>query len=261
MLERVSGVGRLQWLTEPDATLDEDQRARLDAWLARRAEGEPLQHVLGVATFWGVELEAGPWALVPRPETERLVELALADLAGFASPTVLDLGTGSGAIAVAIARERPDAEVWAADVDEEALGLARRNVRALAPTVRLVRSDLVAAPELRELLPKLDLLIANLPYLPDADAAGLPPEVRRDPPGALFGGPDGLDPFRRAWAQVAGALDGDAVAWFELDARNVHAAADEVRADPTAGGREVRVEDDLAGRPRFLRLGSRAATD
>ena len=197
---------------------------------------------------------------MPRPETERLVELALDDLAGLVSPTVLDLGTGSGAIAVAIARERPDAEVWAADVADDALALAERNVRALAPTVRLIRSDLFAAPELRELLPRLDLLTANLPYLPDADAAALPPEVRRDPPGALFGGVDGLDPFRRAWGQMAGALTGDAVAWFELDPRNVGVAADALRADAAAAGREVRVADDLAGRARFLRVGSRAGS-
>lgn len=256
MLERVSGVGRLRWLTDADATLDVDQLGRLDAWLARRADGEPLQHVLGVAPFWGVELDAGAGALVPRPETERLVELALGDLTGREKPLVLDLGTGSGAIAVAIARERRDAEVWAADVEDDALALARRNVLALAPTVRLVRSDLFAAPELRELLPHLDLLVANLPYLPDSDAAALPPEVRRDPPGALFGGPDGLDPFRRAWAQAAGDLPGRAVAWFELDPRNVGVAANELRADPAAAGREVRVADDLVGRARFLRVGA-----
>jgi release factor glutamine methyltransferase len=229
--------------------------------LARRADGEPLQHIVGVAPFWGVELEAGPGALVPRPETERLVELALADLAGLASPAVLDLGTGGGAIAVAIARERPDAEVWAADVDEDALALARRNVVTLAPSVRLVRSDLFAASELRELLPRLDLLTANLPYLPEADASAVPPEVRRDPPGALFGGPDGLDPFRRAWAQMAGVLADGAAAWFELDPRNVGVAEDEVRAAPAAAGREIRVEDDLAGRARFLRIGPRRASE
>jgi release factor glutamine methyltransferase len=259
LLERLSGRDRLHWLTDPDAALDEAQRARLDAWLARRGAGEPLQHIVGVAPFWGLDLEAGPGALVPRPETERLVELALADLTGRPSPTVLDLGTGSGAIAIAIARERPDAEVWAADVDEAALALARRNARALAPSVRLVRSDLLAAPELAALLPRLDLLAANLPYLPDADRAALPPDVRRDPARALFGGPDGLDPFRRAWAQLRGALPGDAIAWFELDPRNVAAAAVELRTDAAAADREVRVHDDLTGRPRFLRVGPRPA--
>jgi hypothetical protein len=82
--------------------------------------------------------------------------------------------------------------------------------------------------------------------------------VRRDPPRALFGGPDGLDPFRRAWAQLASAMPGRARAWFELDPRNVAAAAAELRADPAAAGRDVRVHDDLAGRARFLRVGPRA---
>ncbi len=255
LLEHVSGKDRLAWLTEPDASLDERSRARLDDWIGRRAAGEPLQHLLGVAPFWGVMLEAGPDALVPRPETERLVELALAAIADRPAPVALDLGTGSGAIAVALARERPDAEVWAADVDPAALALAERNVRALAPRVRLVRADLLDAPALRALLPRLDLLACNLPYLPDADAETLPPEVRRDPPRALFGGPDGLTPFRRAWRQARAALPAQATALFELDPRNVGRAADEVRADAARGGRAIEIEDDLAGRPRFLRIG------
>lgn len=262
MLERASGADRLAWLTEPGRTLSDEQRARLDAWVAGRAAGEPLQHLLGVAPFWGLTLEAGPDAMVPRPESERLVELALAAIRDTAAPLVLDLGTGSGAIAIAIARERPDAEVWAADVDAAALALARRNVRTLAPGVRLVPSDLLTEPELRGLLPRLALLIANLPYLPDGDAATLSPEVRRDPPRALFGGPDGLAAFRRAWAQAAPALAADAESWWELDPRNVGAAAAIVRADGTSADgswadRPVEVHADLAGRRRFLRVGAR----
>ena len=257
MLERVSGAGRLAWLTEPGLTLDDEQRARLDRWLVRRAAGEPLQHLLGVAPFWGLELDAGPGALVPRPETERLVELALGSLTGRDAPVVLDVGTGSGAIAVAIAVARPDAEVWASDVDPAALALAARNVRAHAPAVRLVEADLLDAPELRALLPRLDLPIANLPYLPDVDAARIPPEVRRDPPRALFGGPDGLGPFRRLWRQLRGALPAGAEAWFELDPRNVAVAARELRGEEPLADRAIDVLEDLAGRERFLHVGRR----
>jgi release factor glutamine methyltransferase len=257
MLERVSGADRLAWLTDPDLALDGEQRARLDAWVAGRAAGEPLQHLLGVAPFWGLELDAGPDALVPRPETERLVELALGSLQGRDAPVVLDVGTGGGAIAVAIAVARPDAEVIASDVDPAALALAARNVRAHAPAVRLVEADLLDAPELRSALPRLDLLIANLPYLPDGDAARIPPEVRRDPPRALFGGPDGLDPFRRLWRQLGGALPPGAEAWFELDPRNVAAAAAELRHAGLVRGRSTRVAEDLAGRERFLHVGRR----
>lgn len=258
MLERVSGADRLAWLTDPELTLDDRQRARLDGWLARRAAGEPLQHLLGAAPFWGLELDAGPDALVPRPETERLVELALGSLAGRDAPVVIDVGTGSGAIAVAIAVARPDAEVWASDVDPAALALAARNVRAHAPAVRLVEADLLDAPELRAALPRLDLLIANLPYLPDGDAERIPPEVRRDPPRALYGGPDGLDPFRRLWRQLEGALPSGAEAWFELDPRNVAAAAQALRDGRHAPGRATRIVADLAGRDRFLHVGRRA---
>ena len=254
MLEHVAGTDRLSWLTEAP-TLTDAQHARLDAWIAGRADGRPLQHLLGVAPFWGLELEAGPDALVPRPETERLVELALASIAGIAAPRVLDLGTGSGAIAIAIAREVPDARVWAADVDAAALAVAERNVGTHAPQVRLYRSDLLEAPEVRSLLPRLDLLVANLPYLPDADADTLPREVRREPYRALFGGPDGLDPFRRAWRRSREELPVTAEAWFELDPRNVAVAAAEVRADPAATERRVEVEADLTGRARFLRIG------
>lgn len=255
MLERVSGRDRLSWLTEPEAVLRAEQRTRLDGWIDGRAAGTPLQHLLGVAPFWGLALEAGPDALIPRPETERLVELALNAIAGRDAPRVLDLGTGSGAVAIALARERPDAQVWASDIDAAALSVAARNVDAYAPRVRLLRSDLLEAPEVRELLPRLDLLVANLPYLPGADAATLPPEVRREPPLALFGGPDGLDPFRRAWSRLRGALPRTAEAWFELDPRNVAVAAEEVRADPASAGRPVAVEADLADRARFLRVG------
>ncbi len=247
MLERVADRDRLSWLTEPP-TLSDAQHARLDAWIAGRAGGIPLQHLLGVAPFWGVELDAGPDALIPRPETERLVELALAAIAGVASPRIVDLGTGSGAVAIAVARER-------ADVDAAALAVARRNVDRHAPRVRLLRSDLLEAPEVRALLPRLDLLVANLPYLPDADAATLPREVRREPPRALFGGRDGLDPFRRAWRRLREGLPDTAEAWFELDPRNVAVAAAEVRADAAAARRPIEVEADLTGRPRFLRIG------
>lgn len=257
MLERLTGRDRLSLLTGGPIALGAAEEARLGAWLAGRAAGRPLQHLLGVASFHGVELEAGPAALVPRPETERLVELVLGDLRGVAAPVVLDVGTGSGAIAVAIARERPDAEVWGSDLDPRALELAERNARRHAPGVRMVASDLLASAELRPLLPRLDLLVANPPYLPDADAAKLPREVRHDPPGALFGGPDGLAPFRRLLRQARVHLPPAAPAWLELDPRTVHAARDEAAAE----GFSARVHDDLTRRPRFLELRRRGTGD
>lgn len=257
MLEQATGRTRLLLLTEPTVPVDRSARARILAWTHGRAAGVPLQHLLGVAPFWGLDLEAGPEALVPRPETERLVEWTLAGLVGRSAPVVLDLGTGSGAIAIAIARERPDAEVWASEVDPGAAALAQRNLARFAPNVRLVHADLFRDDALRGLLPRLDAWVANLPYLPAADADALPPEVAHDPPGALFAGEDGLASFRRAWRQAETALADAADAWFELDPRNVHDAAAWLRQRRGDPGRSIEVLDDLTGRPRFLRVGAR----
>ncbi|MDZ7800879.1 MAG: HemK/PrmC family methyltransferase [Trueperaceae bacterium] len=250
MLTHLAGRDRLDLLTGTPWHPSPAQNATLQAWVRRRAEGHPLQHLLGVAPFHGVDLQAGPEALVPRPETEVLVERVLEGIRTVPTPVVLDLGTGSGAVAIALARARPDAEIWASDVAEEALALASRNALAHAPAVRLVRADLFDAPALQALLPRLDALAANLPYLPASDAAGFSREVRHDPPHALLGGPDGLEPFRRAWQGAVTRLPSRARAWFELDPRNVHAAAAEVEAGP--GGWRTRVHDDLAGRARVL---------
>lgn len=258
MLEQATGRRRLELLTEPDTLVDRSTRARVLDWTRERTTGVPLQHLVGVAAFWGLDLEAGPQALVPRPETERLVELALERLAGRAAPVVLDLGSGSGAIAIAIARERPDAEVWASEVDAEAAELASRNLARFAPAVRLVHADLFRDETLRDLLPRLDALVANLPYLPDADADALPPEVRHEPPGALFAGDDGLALFRRAWSEAETLLGDGADAWFELDPRNLSDAAAWIARRDGASGRSVERHDDLAGRPRFLHIGRRA---
>jgi release factor glutamine methyltransferase len=257
MLEQATGRSRLELLSEPERTLGRSIRALLVDWIHGRAQGVPLQHLLGVAPFWGLDLEAGPEALVPRPETERLVELVVHGLVGRAAPIVLDLGTGSGAIAIAVARERPDAEVWASEVDAGAAALARRNLARFAPAVRLVQADLFRDETLRGLLPRLDALVANLPYLPDADADALPREVRRDPPRALFAGRDGLALLRRAWGEAEEALAPGADAWFELDPRNVESAAAWIGGRGAARGRPVEVHDDLTGRARFVRVGAR----
>lgn len=248
LLEHLTGLDRLTLITAPDVPRDATSDARTDVLVARRAAGEPLQHLIGVASFYGVELEAGPAALVPRPETERLVQLVLQDLVGRPAPVLLDVGTGGGAIAIAIACERPDAEVWASDVDPRALELAARNARRHAPRVRTVQADLLDGPDLATVVPRLHLLVSNPPYLPEADRESLPPEVRHDPPAALFGGPDGLEPFRRLLRAATERLPARAPLWLELDPRTVHAAAEAA----AAAGWAARVHEDLARRPRFL---------
>jgi release factor glutamine methyltransferase len=159
--------------------------------LRRRAAGEPLQHLLGTVEFYGREFLCDARALVPRPETERLVELVLERIPLDSPVAVLDVGTGSGVIALTIAAERPAARVVALDQSTDALALARENTAKIdvAGRVSFVRSDLLAS--LEESV--FDFVVANLPYVPTAEIAGLSREVRRDPSLALDGGSDGLE--------------------------------------------------------------------
>jgi len=247
LLEAVTGLDRGELLLVPDRRLSEEERLRLLELLRRRAAREPLQHILGRAPFYGLELEVDASVLVPRPETERLVELVLEKLRGREAPSVLDIGTGTGAIALAVKAERPDASVMAADVSPAAVTLARRNAERLRLAVRVRRSDLLAEAEVAAFAAGCDALVANLPYLPAGDAAGLQPEARRDPPGALFAGEDGLRYARRLLDQAYRLLPGGALLALELDPRNVRLAAAAARAWRSAG-----VEVDLAGRERFL---------
>ncbi|MGE3284906.1 MAG: peptide chain release factor N(5)-glutamine methyltransferase [Pseudonocardia sp.] len=231
--------------------LDPAAAAALRALVARRAAREPLQHLLGTAVLGGgpqvVEVAVGPGVFVPRPETELLVAWGLAALTGVASPLVLDLCTGSGAIALAVATARPDARVHAVERDPAALAWARRN---LAGRAVLHEAD-VRAPDLLAdldggLAAGADLLLCNPPYVPDATE--VPPEVRHDPPVAVFGGADGLDIVRAVVVNAARLLrPGGAVA-IEHDDSHGDAVPQLLRDH---GFTQVTGQRDLAGRPRF----------
>lgn len=168
--------------------------------LRRRASGEPLQHLLGTVEFHGREFLCDARALVPRPETERLVELVLERVPADAAWTMLDVGTGSGVIALTLAAERPATWVVAADFSADALALAQENAAKLevAARVRFVASDLLASVDAGP----FNVAIANLPYIPSAEIAALSREVQRDPVLALDGGPDGLDLVGRLAAEA-----------------------------------------------------------
>lgn len=232
-------------MTDP---LSEDAAERLELMVQRRLQREPLQLITGTAHFWGLGLHTAPGVLIPRPETERLVELALSRLAGRSSPRVLDVGTGSGAIALALKHERPDATVAATDVSAAALSLAGRNAAQLGLELELLQADLLTGAA-ADRAAAADLVISNPPYLPAADAGAVSPEVRHDPVTALYAGADGLDLYRQLLKQAAELLKPDAWLLIELDPRNVHAAAEAARDWSI-----VRVEADLAGRERFLQL-------
>jgi release factor glutamine methyltransferase len=219
------------------------------AAVERRRRREPLQHILGWEEFRGLRLRVTPDVLVPRPETEVLVEVALAlPLAG-GPCRVVDVGTGSGCVACAIARERPGARVLALDRCPRALAVARANVEALrlADRVRLLCADLLDPVVSRG----VDLVVANPPYLPAGALPSLPPEVRDwEPRLALDGGPDGLAVIRRLVAGAGRVLrPGGALALETAGGEQAHAVA---RLVAQTGFDDVAVAADLAGVDRIV---------
>ncbi|UQN07387.1 peptide chain release factor N(5)-glutamine methyltransferase [Deinococcus sp. QL22] len=226
-----------------DREVPEAQAAQLSALIDARAARIPLQHLLGEVEWGGVRLKADGRALIPRPETEWLLHLALETLRGTANPRVLDVGTGTGALALGIKVARPDAAVTASDISADALALAQENAALNELNVQFVQADL-----LHGLSGPYDLIVSNPPYLPDADQHSADPEVRHDPHLALYAGADGLSVARPLLAQARAALVAGGVLLLELDPRNAPTLAAEARSL----GAVTEVLPDLAGRERFV---------
>ena len=203
LLAHILQLPRLKLYLEFERRLSDPELDRMRAAIKRRGEREPLQHILGSTSFCGFEITVNPDVLVPRPETELLAETAweyLNQRGG--EPIVLDFGTGSGCLAIAVAAHCPAARMHALDVSEKALAIARANAAAHPITFHLGES--IPA------LPPLDLLVSNPPYIPSAEIATLQPEVSRfDPRLALDGGLDGLDFYRRLAAEALPAMAPD----------------------------------------------------
>ena len=199
LLGHVLGItrGQVQAKAVTGTGVSPEARIAFVEAIERRAAREPLQHITGVAPFRSLELAVGPGVFVPRPETEFVAQIAIDALRAFATPQprAADLGTGSGALALALATEVPHAVVWAVENSPRAFIWARENTNRIgAANLRLVFADLVSA--LPELDGTLDVVVSNPPYIPD-DAIPRDPEVRLyDPAAALYGGPDGLDVVR-----------------------------------------------------------------
>lgn len=187
LLAHVLGCRRLDIYLRFEQTVPEADLVHLRELLRRRGEGEPLQHLLGTVEFCGHELISDHRALIPRPETETLVELVIKKLA-MAPARVLDMATGSGCIGLSLAKAWPQSEVVLADISEDALDLARMNASRLKLiSTKFIRSDLF-----EKVTSSFDVIVANLPYIPTAEIQTLSIEVKRDPHLALDGGPDGL---------------------------------------------------------------------
>ncbi len=191
LLARAWGVEEITLRLHPEREVPAEVEARFRGWLERRAAGEPAHHLTGECEFWGRDFMVSPAVLVPRPETELVIQVAL-DLPLSPTARVLDVGTGSGCIAVTLAVERPKWRVSAVDRSTEAADVALLNAQRHRVEVVFHEADLATRVE-----PPWDLIVANLPYIPTADLAGLPVEVHHDPVSALDGGPDGLDLVRR----------------------------------------------------------------
>ncbi|CAA9260323.1 MAG: Peptide chain release factor N(5)-glutamine methyltransferase [uncultured Blastococcus sp.] len=250
LLAHVLGVQRGRLLTLGEVAADD--ATRFGALVEQRADRVPLQHLTGRAPFRHLELWVGPGVFVPRPETEQLAGWALDRLAGTEGPIVVDLGSGSGALALAIAQEHPGARVTAVERDPGALAWTRHNalsrVGAGDTPVGVVEGDMTDPGLLPELDGRVSVVVSNPPYVPD-DAV-LPREVaEHDPPLALWGGPDGLDVVRGMLSVAARLLHADG--WIGIEHADQQGGA--VPAVVRAHGGFTDVEDhpDLAGRPRF----------
>ena len=250
LLASVLGVERFALYLDPARRVSTPRAARYRDLIERRAAREPLQYLLGWEDFHGLRLAVTPDVLVPRPETEGLVEWAVEVLGGRPDPVVADLGTGSGAIACAIARALPAAEVLAVDVSVGALAVASRNVRALSLSsrVRLLAGDLFAP--LGSLSASLDLVVANPPYLPSAVIPSLPPEVsRHEPRAALDGGPDGMAVIRRVVAGAPPVLKPGGWLLMEIGEEQAGPLASLMAAEGFSG---IRARRDLNGIERYI---------
>ncbi|GIW12659.1 MAG: release factor glutamine methyltransferase [Tepidiforma sp.] len=242
LVREAAGISRAAYFA--GACLEGASRGRLEQWLARREAREPLAYITGWREFYGRRFAVGPGVLVPRPETELLVEAAVSRIAPGAPAVVLEVGTGSGAVAVSVAAERPSATVMATEVSREALQFAQLNAAAHAPGVVLVRGSLADAVR------RADIVLANLPYIPSGEIDALEPEVSRwEPRVALDGGHDGLDLIRALIRDCAERLRPHLLA-LEVG----FGQAEAVASLGKVAGASVSVTRDLAGIDRVVCL-------
>lgn len=262
LLGHVTGAGRATLLAYPERTLTEEQARAFAGLVARRVAREPVAYLTGRREFMGMEFLTDARALIPRPETELLVEAALKEirgrLAAGAMPVVADIGTGSGAIAVSVAALEPRlTRAYATDVSQDALALAGENARRLgvAERVTLLRGNL-----LEPLPERLDVLLANLPYVAPRDAETLARDVRSfEPALALYGADDGLGHLRTLFAQAPAHLKPNAalILEFGYDQRGAVVAL----ARETFPGCDVTVGADYAGWDRYAIIRADGAAD
>jgi release factor glutamine methyltransferase len=249
LASRAFSLSRVELYTHFDRPLAEPELAGFRELVRRRLNGEPVAYLLGHKEFWSLDLKVDARVLVPRPDTETLVEVALTFLDECHADRPLrlaDMGTGSGAIALAIKKERPNVEVWATDFSPEAMGVARENATRLGLAIQFVEGSLwePLEPGMR-----FDVLVSNPPYIPTEVIATLPPEVQHEPRMALDGGKDGLFLVRELIATASNRLVPEGALALEIG----DGQADTTRELFAAAGFDnIQSRADLAGLPRVV---------
>ncbi len=248
LLAEALGKRRLDLYLDHDQRLPEQILEPLRDKVRRRSEGEPLQHLLGSWEFYGRRFKTDRRALIPRPETERLAELMLKQipLDTSSDARLADIGTGSGVLAITLALERPGLEVVATDISADTLALARENglAHGIDGRIKWLQTDLLSGVDT-----DFDFLVTNLPYIPTAEMATLPREVRHDPPLALDGGADGLDVIRRFIEEAPSHLKPGAGVLLEIGISQASGVADILQQQKY---RDISVEKDYQGVERFV---------
>jgi len=258
LLLHVLGENKAWLLAHRDDELPESLANAYFALLDRRHRGEPIQYITGQTEFYGLPFRVAPAVLIPRPETEHLIEEVLKHAANFARPRVtplripplriVDIGAGSGCIAIALARHLPGASITAIDLSSDALALARENaaLNNVADRIRFLEGDLLS-PVAGE---QFELIVSNPPYVPEADRETLSIEVRdHEPALALFAGEDGLDLYRRLIPAARAALVADGYLLLEIGHGQ---SADVTALFQAAGFESIEVFPDLQGIPRVI---------
>ena len=248
LLMHVLGRDRAYLYARPEIELSCGEITRYNHLLERRGSGEPLQYITGHQEFWGLDLVVTPAVLIPRPETEHAVEAALELLRDLDSPRIVDVGTGSGCIALALASELPQARIEAGDLSPDALLVARQNAERLrlAERVAFAESDLLEKYRSEE--QTFDMVVSNPPYVGESEADKLQVEVREhEPHCALFGGVEGLDIYRRLIPQAQQVLKSGG--WLVME---IGYSQEQQIRELLSDWKEVRSVADLQGIPRVI---------
>ncbi len=252
LLRYATGIGTSSLLSHPEAEVPDEGARSYRGWVGRRAGREPFAYIVGQAEFWSLDFVVGPAVLVPRADSETLIEAAIQRFADPGRPLrILDIGVGSGCLLLALLRHFPNAHGVGTDTSADALAVARLNAERLGLAAR-VRLELT--PWVEDVDGPFDIVLSNPPYIPSADIAGLEPEVARfEPRAALDGGPDGLDAYRAILPALSRLLATDAAVFLEIG------AGQESQIVPMAEPwfAVARTHPDLAGIARCLELAPR----